>query len=116
MKSAPKVFSDPQANAALDALGNDVRRRIVEILSAGPLAAGDIAKNFAISRPAVSKHLRVLENAGMIEGETVGNRNIYHLEQTGFDHVRHWLDHFWTDALNRFALFAENSFNAGNDE
>lgn len=115
MQSAPKAFSDPQANLALDALGNDVRRRIIEILSAGPLAAGEIAKNFTISRPAVSKHLRVLENAGMIEGETVGNRNIYHLEKEGFDHVRHWLDLFWTDALNRFALLAENTFNSGDE-
>lgn len=110
-----KVLSDPKANAALDALGNDVRRRIIEILSSGPLAAGDIAKNFTISRPAVSKHLRVLKNAGMIEGETTGNRNIYHLEKEGFEHAHHWLDHFWTDALNRFALYAENSFNADDE-
>lgn len=116
MRAAPGAVADPRASAGLDALGNDVRREIICILSEGPMAAGDIAKNFEISRPAVSKHLRVLENAGMIEHRTVGNRNIYGLQQAGFDTVRHWLDQFWNDALTRFALVAENSFDAGNDE
>lgn len=116
MQNAEKRTPDPEASAALDALGSGVRREIVEMLSHGPRAAGEIAARFPISRPAISKHLRLLEQAGMISHDTVGNRNIYRLEQMGFDRARHWLDHFWTDALNRFGLVAENTFKAKRDE
>lgn len=109
-------MTDPVVSAALDALGSPVRRGIIEYLSNGPHAAGEIAAQFPISRPAISKHLKVLEDAGMISHETKGNRNIYRLEQMGFDRARHWLDHFWTDALSRFGLVAENTFKADVDE
>lgn len=116
MRIASKKTPDTAASSALDALGNNVRRQIVEMLSSGPRAAGEIANQFPISRPAVSKHLRLLEQAGMISHETVGNRNLYRLEQVGFERARQWLDHFWTDALNRFALVAENTFEARDNE
>jgi len=116
MPVASRRMPETAASAALDALGNTVRRQIVELLSNGPRAAGEIAKLFPISRPAVSKHLRLLEQAGIITHETVGNRNLYRLEQVGFDHARQWLDHFWTDALNRFALVAENTFETHDHE
>lgn len=116
MPIAFKRTPDIAASAALDALGNNVRRQIVEMLSNGPRAAGEIAEQFPISRPAVSKHLRLLEQAGIISHETIGNRNLYQLEQVGFDHARQWLDHFWTDALNRFALVAENTFETDENE
>lgn len=86
------------------------------MLSNGPRAAGEIADQFPISRPAISKHLRLLEQANMVSHETIGNRNVYQLDQMGFDHARHWLDHFWTDALHRFGMVAENTFVADDRE
>lgn len=116
MQRALQQGSDSDASAALDALGNNVRREIIRMLSNGPRAAGEIADHFPISRPAISKHLRLLEQARMISHETIGNRNIYRLDQAGFDSARLWLDHFWTDALNRFGLVAENTFVADDHE
>lgn len=95
--------------APLDALGNPVRRTIIELLSEQPRAVGELASELPVSRPAVSKHLKLLETAGLIGHQTHGTRNIYHLEAQGFDAARQWLDSFWTEALGRFRLVAENT-------
>ena len=105
MHATPNIKSE----AALDALGNSVRRDIVRLLADKPMAAGEVATHFPISRPAVSKHLRILEAASIIAHEARGNRNIYHLDQTGFTQVSGWLDAFWTDALQRMAMVAVNT-------
>ncbi len=116
MQNAPDHSCDPTVSVALDALGNQIRREIIAMLANGPLAAGQIAAHFPISRPAVSKHLRLLQDAQMITHDTIGNRNIYRLRQAGFDRARLWLDHFWIDALNRFSLVAENTVTAAHHE
>lgn len=95
-----------------DALGNPVRRTIVGILRGGPHAVGDIAAKLPVSRPAVSKHLRILEKAQLVAHEKDGTRNVFRIEATGFEAARDWLDGFWDDALARFAMVAENTSEA----
>jgi DNA-binding transcriptional ArsR family regulator len=86
---------------ALDALGNPVRRAILNELRAGPLSVGEIAAGLPVSRPAVSRHLRVLEEAGLVQTREEGTRNIYSVRMHGFSHVREFLDEFWDTALAR---------------
>lgn len=95
--------------APLDALGNPVRRTIIELLSERPRAVGELASQLPVSRPAVSKHLKLLKNAGLIGHEAHGTRNIYRLEAQGFEAARQWIDSFWSEALGRFRLVAENT-------
>lgn len=99
----------------MTALGSDVRRAIVGLLAERPLAAGEIAVHFPISRPAISKHLKLLGAAGLIAHATEGTRNIYRLEQGGFAAGREWLDQFWPHALVRFRMVAENTYKADRD-
>jgi DNA-binding transcriptional ArsR family regulator len=99
----------PTSSLALDALGNEVRRGIVRILAKKPSSVGELSEYFPVSRPAISRHLRLLEGAGLVAHEAVGNRNLYRLDARGFEAVRSWLDRFWDDALARFKLVAENT-------
>jgi DNA-binding transcriptional ArsR family regulator len=93
----------------LDALGNPTRRAIVRALALGPKPVGEIAQKLPVSRPAVSKHLRRLESAGLVCHESRGTRNVFRLNRPGFESARAWLDSFWQQGLARFALVAENS-------
>ena len=93
---------------ALDALGNPVRRQIVALLAERPRPVGEIAAELPVSRPAVSKHLRVLEAASLVSFEVDGNRNVYALAPDGAAQARRFLDAFWSEALPRFAMVAEN--------
>lgn len=99
----------PQREAALDALGSPVRRRILRILAAGPLPVGEIASGLPVSRPAVSKHLRILENVNLVRHEKKGNRNLFRLDAQGFAAARHALESFWEGSLARFAMVAKNT-------
>lgn len=101
--------SSDRDTASLDALGSPIRRTIVELLSEQPRAVGELASQLPVSRPAVSKHLRLLENAGLIAHEPEGTRNVYRLEAEGFEAASGWLNKFWTEALGRFRLVAENT-------
>jgi predicted transcriptional regulator len=96
----------------LDALGNPTRREIVAILATGPRAVGEIARRLPVSRPAVSKHLRILEDAGVVAHVAAGRRNLFRLERKGFDELRTWIDGFWPDALQGFAELAERTWSA----
>ena len=87
---------------AFDALGNGYRRDIVEMLASRPRSVQDIADRLPISRPAVSRHLRVLTVAGLVSDEQVGTRRVYSLE-------RRYLTQLWGDIGTRFKLFAENT-------
>lgn len=101
----------PRRNAptdAFDALGNPTRRAIVRILGAGPRSVGEIAAELPVSRPAVSKHLRLLSAAKLVTHQVDGVRNVFRLERAGFEAARRWLDAFWDEALSRFAMVAEN--------
>jgi len=87
---------------AFDALGNSYRRDIVEMLASRPRSVQDIADRLPISRPAVSRHLRLLTGAGLVSDEQVGTRRVYSLE-------RRYLTQVWGDIGTRFKLFAENT-------
>jgi DNA-binding transcriptional ArsR family regulator len=83
----------------LDALGDPTRRAIVERLADGPLPVGRLADGLPVSRPAVSQHLRVLKNAGLVRDEAVGTRRLYRLDPRGIATVRGFVEKFWTHAL-----------------
>jgi DNA-binding transcriptional ArsR family regulator len=91
----------------LDALGNPVRRDMLRALRAGPLAVGQLAERFPVSRPAVSRHLRVLEDAGLVESHPDGAQRVYAVRIQGFAAVRDYLDEFWDTALARLQKLAE---------
>lgn len=93
----------------LTALGNGVRRDIVQMLAQNSMSVGEIAARIPVSRPAISKHLKLLKNANLIKAESMGTRNIYRLERQGFEDAKNWLDGFWDDALARLKMVAENS-------
>src|ERR1700687_3186083 len=86
-----------------EALGDETRRRVFEQLRGGPVAVGEIARALPVSRPAVSKHLRVLADAGLVRYQSAGTRNLYQVDPRGLGEVRTWLDGFWDEALRRFA-------------
>jgi len=90
----------------LDALGNPLRRAILQELRGGPLSVGDIAARLPVSRPAVSRHLRVLEDAGLVQAREEGTRNIYSVHMQGFASVRAFVDAFWDTALARLEELA----------
>jgi DNA-binding transcriptional ArsR family regulator len=94
---------------ALDVLGDPTRRSIVEILRAGPQAVGQIAARLPVSRPAVSRHLRILSDAGLVVASIEGTRHLYRLLPDGFARVRDYWAGFWADALEQFRLYAEGS-------
>jgi DNA-binding transcriptional ArsR family regulator len=90
----------------LDALGDPSRRQILDLLRQGPLPVGELAAGLPISRPAVSQHLRVLEECGLVTHESVGTRNLYRVAPEGLVALRQWLDDFWGSALDSFADYA----------
>lgn len=90
----------------LDALGSPVRRDMLRTLRIHPMTVGELAKEFPVSRPAVSRHLRVLEHAGLVELRADGKRAIYTVRMQGFAPVRAYLDEFWDVALARLQELA----------
>ena len=93
----------------LDALGDPTRRLLVERLRERPMAVGELAGPLPISRPAVSKHLRVLGEAGLVTAQADGTRRIYRLDPSGLAELRRWTEDFWSGALEGFAAYARTS-------
>ncbi len=93
---------------ALTALADPTRRTIFERLAAQPCAVGALARGLPVSRPAVSQHLKVLKEAGLVIDTPDGASRVYRIDPRGIGAIRHWLDQFWTDALDSFAAFAES--------
>ena len=89
------------------ALGDPTRREIFERISERPQAVGELARELPVSRPAVSQHLKVLKEAGLVVDHAVGNRRIYLLNPDGVDALRAPLDRFWTKALAAYKAAAE---------
>jgi predicted ArsR family transcriptional regulator len=96
-------MSNQSADAVFDALGEPVRRRILELLSDGPTPVGRLAERLPVGRPAVSKHLRVLGDAGLIEHHSVGTRNLYVLAPDGMAAAQQWLVRTWDTVLTAYA-------------
>jgi DNA-binding transcriptional ArsR family regulator len=92
-----------QAAVVFDALGDPVRRQILVLLSDGPAAVHELAEQLPVNRPAVSKHLRVLSDAGLAEHRAVGTSNVYAIRREGLDAARAWLDETWGNVLAAFA-------------
>jgi DNA-binding transcriptional ArsR family regulator len=97
------------ASDALDALGDANRRAIVQILSSGGRSVQEIADELPISRPAVSRHLRQLKGAGLVDDRPDGTRNIYELRAEGVDAIRAYFADVWANAAARFRIVAENT-------
>lgn len=103
--SAPHSLA---SDHVLDALGNPVRRQILHLLSEQPRPVGEIALVLPISRPAVSKHLKILQDAQLVTYTSLGTHHVFSVDLRGMEEARLWLDQFWRGALARFKLVAEN--------
>lgn len=116
--SLPHRSSGPSAAPALDALGalaDPTRRRVFERLLAGPLAVHQIADGMPVTRPAVSQHLRVLVDAGLVTVHAQGTRRVYAVSPDGMGALRSWMDEFWSHALEGFRTAAELAGNRVED-
>ena len=91
----------------LAALADPTRRAIFERLADGPRAVAELAQGLPVSRPAVSQHLKVLKEAGLVTDRPVGARRLYQLNPDGLGALRAWLNQFWDQALAAFAAAAE---------
>lgn len=92
---------------ALAALADPTRRRVLEQLRRGPRPVGDIAARLPVSRPAVSQHLKVLKEAGLVREERRGTQHIYEIDPKGLGPLRAWLDQLWDTALEAFKADVE---------
>jgi DNA-binding transcriptional ArsR family regulator len=105
MPMAPAV----PAGDPFEALGDPNRRAIVELLGGGERSVREIADRLPISRPAVSRHLRLLKQAGLVVEEPRGTRRIYRLHDEGVTAVRAYLERVWGEVATRFRVLVENS-------
>ena len=105
--SSSLPFVSTYQGGVLDALGDATRRSVLEALASGPRSVGDIAAALPVSRPAVSQHLKVLKDAGLVLVRPLGTRRLYEVDPTGVAAMRDYFDRFWTDALAAFKAAAE---------
>jgi DNA-binding transcriptional ArsR family regulator len=101
---AAETAGDP-----FEALADPHRRRILDLLAARPRSVGALADELPISRPAVSRHLRLLKTAGLVDEEPQGTRRIYRLRDEGVETLRAYLEQVWGEAAARFRLVADNT-------
>jgi DNA-binding transcriptional ArsR family regulator len=87
---------------ALQCLSDPTRRQVFEKLRAGPQSVGVLASGLPVSRPAVSQHLKVLKEAGLVTDRSEGARRVYYIDPEGLGELRRWLDQFWDEALRSF--------------
>ncbi|HEY1367228.1 MAG TPA: metalloregulator ArsR/SmtB family transcription factor [Gaiellaceae bacterium] len=95
--------------AAIGVLGDATRRAIFERLAGGPRSVGDLARGLPVSRPAVSQHLKVLKEAGLVFDRPEGTRRLYQLDPRGVGALRAYFDGFWNQALDAFKEAAERA-------
>ena len=91
------------AHSAFAALSDPTRREVFQRLQSGGRSVGEIARDLPVSRPAVSQHLKVLKDAGLVTDRAEGTRRVYHIDPKGLGAMRAWLDQFWDVALQSFA-------------
>jgi DNA-binding transcriptional ArsR family regulator len=103
-----------QSDVQLDALGDRTRRAIFERLARGPLPVGEIARGLPVSRPAVSQHLKVLEQARLVSARAEGTRRVYQHDAQGIRALKEYFEKFWSDALDAFRIEAERSWVSSN--
>ena len=107
MANAERVFA---------ALTDPTRRTVFERLRSGPRSVGEIANDLPVSRPAVSQHLKVLKEAGLVSDRSEGTKRIYQIDPEGLGAMRAWLDQFWEAALTAFATEVERSEKSKKEE
>ena len=96
-------MANPSATRSLDALAAPPRRAIIDSLGQAPSAVGELARAMPVSRAAVSQHLRVLKEAGLVQERAAGTRRIYRIDPRGLAAMRAWLDEHWAAAMASFA-------------
>lgn len=94
-------------SAALAVLHDPTRRRVLELLRDGERSVRELTEGTSVTQPAVSQHLRVLREAGLVVARPDGARRLYRVDPDGLNGVRAWVDSFWDDALSAFAAHAE---------
>jgi DNA-binding transcriptional ArsR family regulator len=104
----PATAATPDGDP-FEALGDPNRREILRLLGEGDKAVTDLAEAMPISRPAVSRHLRLLKQAGLVTEQAAGTRRIYHLHEQGLRSVQAYLERVWGDAAARFRLLSDNT-------
>ena len=100
---------------AFAALADPTRREVFERLGSGPRSVGEIAEGMPVSRPAVSQHLKVLKEAGLVSDHPEGARRVYQIDPQGLGQMRAWLDRFWDAALEAFKAEAERDEDEENE-
>jgi DNA-binding transcriptional ArsR family regulator len=98
-----------EANGPFEALGDSNRREILRLLGEGEKSVQEIAGELPISRPAVSRHLKLLTAAGLVSSDRRGTRQVYQLQEEGVQAVQTYLETVWGDVATRFRLMAENT-------
>jgi DNA-binding transcriptional ArsR family regulator len=93
-------------DVVLDALGDGTRRAILERLRAGPQPVVEIARGLPVGRPAVSQHLKVLKEAGLVTDEALGTRRVYRIDPDGLKALEDYARSFWSAALTRYGRAA----------
>lgn len=96
-------------SAALDVLHDPTRRHVLELLRGGEHSVRELTENTSVTQPAVSQHLRVLREAGLVAVRPDGTRRLYRIEPNGFAEVRAWVDSFWDQTLDAFVEYAEGN-------
>ncbi len=97
------------ATVALDALGDATRRRVLELLRGGERTVADLTAALPVTQSAVSQHLRVLREAGLVTDRPQGRRRYYRVDREGLAAVRAYVDAFWDDVLDAFATYADSA-------
>jgi DNA-binding IclR family transcriptional regulator len=105
-------MSNQRADLVFEALGEPARRRIVELISDGPTPVGQLAERLNMGRPGVSKHLKVLEDAGLVAHHSVGTRNLYVLVPGAMSFAQEWMSSMWDTALVAYAQEVRRSKDA----
>jgi DNA-binding transcriptional ArsR family regulator len=100
-------------SALVGVLGDPTRRAIFERLRGGPLSVGEVADGLPVSRPAVSQHLRVLREAGLVSERRQGTRRVYRVEPAGLSELRAYVESFWDEVLTGFKAAAESERRGG---
>jgi DNA-binding transcriptional ArsR family regulator len=101
---------------ALAALADPTRRHVFERLRSGPHAVAEIARGMPVSRPAVSQHLKVLKEAGLVADRPEGTRRVYYIDPDGLGALRAWVDQFWDQALSQFKAEVETQTSERKDK
>ena len=101
------MTASASADRAFDALGDATRRRVFERVRRGTRSVREIATGMKVSRPAVSQHLQVLKDAGLVVARVEGTRHFYTVDARGIESMRKWLDSFWDDTLASFKSAVE---------